>query len=315
MSAVVSDAVLPSIGAQTPEQVVTEVLEQASRMRASDIYFAAGEHHVAVSVRHLGLMRPLARLPLDLGHRCIAHIKVNANMDVAERRRPQDGRWLHPAQPGLIDLRVSTLPTLHGEDCALRLFVLSLPMLDLEKLGFIGTQLNDLLAMLSCPSGLILVTGPTGSGKTTTLYSWLHYLNDGRRKINTIEDPIEHEIEGIRQSQIIPRIGLGFPELLRGVLRQNPDVILIGEIRDAVTAETAVHAANSGHLVLATLYAPLAAGAVQSMRGWGVKLLAKIALAVQQGYAHHRQAQISGSTQRIAGQYAQAAAVRRHCRL
>jgi type II secretory ATPase GspE/PulE/Tfp pilus assembly ATPase PilB-like protein len=272
MSAVVSDVASSSLEAQTPEHVVTDVLEQAARLRASDLYFAAGENHVAVSVRHLGLMRPLVHLPLTLGHRCIAHIKVNANMDVAERRRPQDGRWLHPGQPGLIDLRVSTLPTLHGEDCALRLFVLSLPMLELEKLGFIGTQLNDLLAMLNCPSGLILVTGPTGSGKTTTLYACLRYLNDGHRKINTIEDPIEHEIEGIRQSQINPRIGLGFPELLRGVLRQDPDVLLLGEIRDAATADTAVHAANSGHLVLATLYAPLAAGAVQSMRGWGVNL-------------------------------------------
>jgi type II secretory ATPase GspE/PulE/Tfp pilus assembly ATPase PilB-like protein len=272
MNTVVSDVAPPSIEAQKPDQVVTDLLEQASRMRASDIYFGTGENHVAVSVRHLGLMRPLVRMPLDLGHRCIAHIKVKANMNVAERRRPQDGRWLHKGQPGLLDLRVSTLPTLHGEDCALRLFVLSLPMLELEKLGFNGTQLNDLLAMLNSPSGLILVTGPTGSGKTTTLYSCLRYLNDGRRKINTIEDPIEHETEGIRQSQINPRIGLGFPELLRGVLRQDPDMILVGEIRDAVTADTAVHAANSGHLVLATLYAPLAAGAVQSMRGWGVNL-------------------------------------------
>jgi type II secretory ATPase GspE/PulE/Tfp pilus assembly ATPase PilB-like protein len=272
MNAVVSDVVPPSFEAKTPDEVVVEVLEQAVRLRASDLYFAAGEDHVAVSARHLGLMRPLARLPLDLGHRCIAHIKVHADMNVAERRRPQDGRWLHQGPTGPIDLRISTLPTLHGEDCALRLFIHSLPMLELENLGFNRPQLNDLLAMLNSPSGLILVTGPTGSGKTTTLYSCLRYLNDGRRKINTIEDPIEHELDGVRQSQINPRIGLGFPDLLRGVLRQDPDVILVGEVRDAVTADTAVHAANSGHLVLATLYAPLAAGAVQSMQGWGVNL-------------------------------------------
>jgi type II secretory ATPase GspE/PulE/Tfp pilus assembly ATPase PilB-like protein len=246
------------------------VLEQAARLRASDLYFAYGEDHVAVSVRHLGSMRPLLRLPLDLGHRCISHIKVYSDMDMAERRRPQDGRWLYQGLPGLIDLRVSTLPTLHGEDCAIRLFVHSLPLLELEQLGFIGTQLNDFRAMLNCPSGLILVTGPTGSGKTTTLYACLRYLNDGKRKINTIEDPIEHEIEGVRQSQINPQIGIGFPELLRGVLRQDPDVILLDEVRDPVTADTAVHAANSGHLVLATLYPPVAAGAVQSMKGWGV---------------------------------------------
>lgn len=272
MNAIVADAAAPFVETQSPEQIVNDVLEQASRMRASDVYFAAGTDHVAVSLRHLGLMRPLVRLPFELGHRCIAHIKVNADMDVAERRRPQDGRWLHDGRPGLIDLRISTLPTLHGEDCALRLYLPNLSILELENLGFISTQLNDLLAMLSCPSGLILVTGPTGSGKTTTLYACLRYLNDGRRKINTIEDPIEHEIAGVRQSQVNPRIGLGFPDLLRSVLRQDPDVILLGEVRDAVTANTAVHAANSGHLVLATLYAPLAAGAVQSMQGWGVNL-------------------------------------------
>jgi type II secretory ATPase GspE/PulE/Tfp pilus assembly ATPase PilB-like protein len=270
MSVVLSEAAPPSVTGQTPEQTVTDVLEQAARLHASDLYFATCEDHVAVSLRHLGLLRPLVRLPADLGHRCIAHIKVNANMDVAEHRRPQDGRWLHPGWPGMLDLRVSTLPTLHGEDCALRLFARGLPMLELEVLGFLRTQLNDLLAMLNCPSGLVLVTGPTGAGKTTTLYACLRYLNDGRRKIHTIEDPVEHEIEGVRQSQINPRIGVGFSELLRGVLRQDPDVILLGEVRDAVTAETAVHAANSGHLVLATLYAPVAAGAVQSMRAWGV---------------------------------------------
>ncbi len=270
MNAVISDVPPPAVETQTPDEAVASVLEQAVRLRASDLYFAAGEDHVAVSVRHLGLMRHLVRLPLELGHRCISHIKINANMDVAERRRPQDGRWLYLGLSGPIDLRVSTLPTLHGEDCAVRLFVHSLPLLELENLGFIATQLNDFLAMLNCPSGLILVTGPTGSGKTTTLYACLRYLNDGKRKINTIEDPIEHEIEGVRQSQINPRIGMGFPEMLRGVLRQDPDVILLGEVRDPVTADTAVHAANSGHLVLATLYAPVAAGAVQSMKGWGV---------------------------------------------
>ncbi len=167
-------------------------------------------------------------------------------------------------------MRVSTLPTLHGEACALRLFLRELPTLTLEDLGLIRGQLNDLVAMLNSPSGLILVTGPTGSGKTTTLYACLRYLHDGERKIHTIEDPVEHEIAGIYQSQVNPRIGLGFPDLLRGVLRQDPDVILVGEVRDAGTAETAVHAANSGHLVLATVYAPVAAGAVQSMCGWGV---------------------------------------------
>jgi general secretion pathway protein E len=270
MSVAAKDFPPLEIDVQTPEQAVVALLEQASHFRASDLFLTSGDDRVDVSIRHLGIMRPLARLPLELGHRCIAHVKVMANMNVAERRRPQDGRWLHRVADSMIDLRVSTLPTLHGEDCALRLFLRELPKLMLENLGFIRSQLNDLMAMLNSPSGLILVTGPTGAGKTTTLYACLRYLNDGERKIHTIEDPVEHEIDGVRQSQINPRIGLGFPELLRGVLRHDPDVILIGEIRDASTAETAVHAANSGHLVLATLYAPIAAGAVQSMRGWGV---------------------------------------------
>ncbi|HEY7423526.1 MAG TPA: GspE/PulE family protein [Gemmataceae bacterium] len=272
MSAAVQTVSLSELDVRTPEQTIVALLEQASQLHASDLFLASSEDSVDVSVRHLGTIRPLVRLPLELGHRCIAHIKVMANMDVTERRHPQDGRWIHRTANSPVDLRVSTLPTLHGEDCAFRLFWRSLPTLTLEDLGFLRGQLNDFLAMLNSPSGLILVTGPTGSGKTTTLYACLRYLQDGARKIHTIEDPVEHEMAGVRQSQVNPRIGLGFPELLRGVLRQDPDVILIGEIRDACTAETAVHAANSGHLVLATLYAPIAAGAVQSMRGWGVNL-------------------------------------------
>ena len=270
MSAAVQVFSSPQLDFQTPEQAFAALLERATRLHASDLFLASNPDGVDVSVRHLGILRPLARLPLELGHRCIAYVKVMANMDVAERRRPQDGRWIHQSPGSTIDLRVSTLPTLHGEACALRLFLRELPILTLEDLGFVRSQINDLSAMLNSPSGLILVTGPTGSGKTTTLYACLRYLHDGERKIHTIEDPVEHEIAGVYQSQVNPRIGLGFPELLRGVLRQDPDVILIGEVRDAGTAETAVHAANSGHLVLATVYAPVAAGAVQSMRGWGV---------------------------------------------
>lgn len=256
---------------RAPDVMVHELLEQAAAMQASDLFFATHETFVAVNVRHLGLVRPLVRLPLDVGHRCIAHIKVNARMDVIERRRPLDGRWLLDRPGGKrIDLRINTIPTLHGEDCSLRLLLRDFRFLQLDELGLIHKEQTDLEAMLNCPSGLLLVTGPTGSGKTTTLYACLRYLNNGERKINTIEDPIEYEVENIRQSQVNHKIGLDFPELLRSVLRQAPDVIMIGEIRDPVTAATAVLAANSGHLVLATLHAPVAAGAVQSMRAWGV---------------------------------------------
>jgi general secretion pathway protein E len=264
---------LPPVENLTPpaEGAVAALLDRAARMRASDLFFAANEEDVAVLVRHLGMVQPLARLPLDLGHRCVAHVKVMAGMDVAERRRPQDGRWVHDQEGmGRLDLRISVLPTLYGEDCAIRLLARHPTLPALEELGFLHRQCNDVTAMLDSPSGLILVSGATGVGKTTTLYACLRYLNNGWRKINTIEDPIEYDVEGVRQSQVNLKIALDFPELLRSVLRQAPDAIMIGEIRDPTTAATVVHAANSGHLVLATLHAPMASGAVQSMRAWGV---------------------------------------------
>ncbi|MGP0062875.1 MAG: GspE/PulE family protein, partial [Isosphaeraceae bacterium] len=170
---------------------------------------------------------------------------------------------------GRVDLRISTIPTLHGEDVSIRLLSCNSQRMHLDRLGMMRKELNDVTGMLDIPSGLILVTGPTGSGKTTTLYGCLRYLNNGERKINTIEDPIEYSIPGLRQSQINPKLDVGFPELLRSVLRQSPDVIMIGEIRDPITADTAVRAANSGHLVLASLHAPSAPGAVQSMLSLG----------------------------------------------
>jgi type II secretory ATPase GspE/PulE/Tfp pilus assembly ATPase PilB-like protein len=253
-----------------PDQVVTLVLDRAVQLPASDVFFETNEDYVAVVVRHLGLRRPMLRLPVSLGQRCIAHIKALADMDVAEHRRPLDGRWIRHESGRWIDLRINTIPTLHGEDCCLRIMMRDMAGLQMKELGFIRKEMTDLLAMLNSPSGLILVAGPTGSGKTTTVYACLRYLNNGDRKINTIEDPIEYNLPGIRQSQVSPKIGLDFPDLLRSVLRQAPDVIVIGEIRDPVTAATAVHAANSGHLVLATVHAPVAFSVVQSMRAWGV---------------------------------------------
>jgi type II secretory ATPase GspE/PulE/Tfp pilus assembly ATPase PilB-like protein len=162
------------------------------------------------------------------------------------------------------------MPTLYGEDVTLRILPRDSQLLAVEALGMVRTDYNQLLKLLNSPSGLILVTGPTGSGKTTTLYACLTYLNNGEKKINTIEDPIEYAVEGCRQSQINPKLEVGFADMLRSILRQAPDIIMIGEIRDPVTAETAVRAANSGHLVLATLHAPVAAGAIQSMLALGV---------------------------------------------
>jgi general secretion pathway protein E len=224
-----------------------------------------------VALRHLGIFQEIATLPAELGRHCLAHIKALAGIDTIEHRRPLDGRWMHdcPDQQR-IDLRISVLPTLYGEDINLRLLNRQSQFLALDKLGLVPDVFNQLTAMLQSPSGLILVAGPTGAGKTTTLYAALHDLRDGKRKINTIEDPIEYALPGIRQAQINPHVDVGFPELLRSVLRQAPDIIMIGEIRDSVTAETAVRAANSGHLVLATLHAPGAASAVQSLYNLGV---------------------------------------------
>jgi type II secretory ATPase GspE/PulE/Tfp pilus assembly ATPase PilB-like protein len=254
-----------------PEQAVVRLIDHAAELLVSDLFFTANEKHVAVQVRHLGTLRLLSILPLELGRRCMAHIKALAGMDITERRRPLDGRWIYTRENGaVLDLRINTIPTLYGEDFTLRLLVRDSELIALENLGLLRKGYNELLGMLNNPSGLVLVTGPTGAGKTTTLYACLGYLNNRERKINTIEDPIEYALEGVRQSQVNPRIDLSFAELLRSVLRQAPDVIMIGEIRDPLTAETAVRAANSGHLVLATLHAPVAAGAIQSMLALGV---------------------------------------------
>jgi type II secretory ATPase GspE/PulE/Tfp pilus assembly ATPase PilB-like protein len=253
-----------------PEAAVARLVEHAADLSASDLFLTSSESHVTASVRHLGLLRMVSILPLDLGRRCLSHIKAVADMDVSEHRRPLDGRWLYRRPEGnSLDLRINTIPTLHGEDVALRLLARDQQRLRIEQLGLLQNDYNQLLSMLSSPSGLLLVTGPTGAGKTTTLYACLSHLNNGERKINTIEDPIEYAVDGIRQSQVNPRIDVGFPELLRSVLRQAADVIMVGEIRDPVTAETAVQAANSGHLVLATLHSPVAAGAIQSMLSLG----------------------------------------------
>jgi type II secretory ATPase GspE/PulE/Tfp pilus assembly ATPase PilB-like protein len=254
-----------------PEEAVGRLIDHAVAIKSSDLYFFSNENHVAVLARHLGIVRLLTVLNLDLGRRCLNHIKAVAGMDVVEHRRPQDGRWLrHVPGQDKTDLRISTIPTLYGEDFTMRLLVRQLSFLGLEHLGLELQDFQQLLNILNSPSGLVLVTGPTGSGKTTTLYACLAYLNNGLRKINTIEDPVEYGVEGIRQSQVNLLLNVDFPELLRSVLRQAPDIIMVGEIRDALTAETAVRAANSGHLVLATLHAPIAAGAIQSMLTFGI---------------------------------------------
>ena len=253
------------------DAATSQLIDLAVRLPASDIFIVANENNMGIAARRFGLMKHLGVCSPETGRRLINHFKAFAAMDVVQNRRPQDGRAVvTSAAGGRIDLRINTIPTLYGEDMTVRLLHRGIEKLDLPTIGLHRKDLGDLYNLLSKPSGLLLVTGPTGSGKTTTLYGCLQHLNNGERKINTIEDPIEYALEGVRQSQINPQIDLDFPELLRSVLRQAPDVIMIGEIRDPTTAGTAVLAANSGHLVMATLHAPIAAAAVDSMLAYDV---------------------------------------------
>jgi type II secretory ATPase GspE/PulE/Tfp pilus assembly ATPase PilB-like protein len=253
------------------EKAVEHAIAHAVKLGASDLFICSADQHTILQVRYLGVIRPIAIVTPDEGKRMIAHIRASSGADVNEKRKPSDGRWIFNAgDDDGVDLRINFIPTFHGEDVAIRLLARGAKMMGLEELGMTDDQLRAYRQMIETPSGLILITGPTGSGKTASLYASLGHLNDGTKKINTIEDPVEFTVEGLHQSQINPAIGLGFAELLKAVMRQSPDVIMIGEVRDEETAKIAVRAANSGILVFATLHAPDAAMAVSSMRGFGV---------------------------------------------
>jgi general secretion pathway protein E len=255
----------------SPEKGVARAIDRALELRGSDIFFVTNEQHVAVLVRLRGQMEQLCILDSEQGRRYIAHIRNMAGMDVSDHRRPHDGRWIYDVDEHHgVDLRINVVPTLHGDDMAIRLLDRDTNLLSLDRVGMTARQMDVYRPMLDQPGGMILFTGPTGSGKTVTLYASLNYLNNGRRKVHTIEDPIEYAIEGLRQSQVTPGIELGPNEIMRGVLRQAPDVAMVGEIRDEAIANTAAWAANSGVLVLSTIHAPNAAGAIQSLRGFGV---------------------------------------------
>jgi type II secretory ATPase GspE/PulE/Tfp pilus assembly ATPase PilB-like protein len=207
----------------------------------------------------------------EFGRRVISTAKAFAGMDISDRLRPGEGRRIHHRKDRpSIDLRVNSIPTIFGEDVSIRLLDRESGLLKLEDLNFPPNEYNAVSSLLENSAGLILVAGPTGSGKTTTLYACIQHLNNGKRKINTLEDPVEFIVPGVHQSQVNSKIGVDFPELLAACLRQAPDVIMIGEIRDATTAKTAVRAANSGHLVLATLHAPVAVAAAQTLIAYDV---------------------------------------------
>src|SRR5271163_1967574 len=252
-------------------RAVNDLMEKAVELRASDIHIEPFRDGLAVRMRVDGLLRATAGPAHVLPQALISRVKILAGLNIAERRLPQDGAARISVARAEIDLRVATMPTQHGESAVIRLLPRDRGLLDIPKLGLSPRDEKKLLRLLELPHGLIAVTGPTGSGKTTTLATMLSTLNSPSRKILTIEDPVEYEIAGINQSQVKPAIGLTFASALRAFVRQDPDVIMVGEIRDAETANIAIHAALTGHLVLTTLHTETAAAAVPRLLDLGVE--------------------------------------------
>jgi len=253
---------------------VTEVLELiiggALKLNASDIHIEPLENKLRVRFRMDGVLYTSLLLPLAVHEAIVSRIKILTNMMLDEKRKPQDGRFSVRLNDKEIDFRVSTLPTQFGEKVAIRLLGGEKTIISLEGLGLNGRNLELVENILNRPYGLVLVTGPTGSGKSTTLYAMLQKLNTEGRNIISLEDPIEYKIEGINQSQVRPEIGYDFANGLRTILRQDPDIIMVGEIRDSKTANLAVHAALTGHLVLSTFHTNTAVGAISRLIDMGV---------------------------------------------
>ena len=251
---------------------VRQLIRDAVQKGVSDIHIEPQQHALQIRQRLDGLLCLTHSLPLTLAPRLISRIKIMAELDIAERRLPQDGRINLAEVSGLADLRVSTVPTLWGEKAVLRILNNPHTRLAAEALGMTPIQKQQFHTALHRPNGLILVTGPTGSGKTLTLYSGLQQLNDEQRNISTVEDPIEIQLDGINQISVNDKIGLNFSNVLRALVRQDPDVIMVGEIRDIETATAAVRAAQTGHLVLSALHSSCAGTALTRLQHLGIKL-------------------------------------------
>ena len=243
-------------------KLVNHVFAQAVKSQASDIHIEPYQHHLQVRFRLDGVLHNVLSPPRRLHAAIVSRIKVMARLDIAEKRLPQDGRMEVKIGERLVDVRVSCLPTAFGERVVLRLLEKSGKLLSLNEIGLTATALAEMKRLLQLSHGIILVTGPTGSGKTTTLYAALSQINSPDKNILTIEDPIEYQLDGIGQMQVNPKINLSFASGLRSMVRQDPDVILVGEIRDRETADIAIHAALTGHLVFSTLHTNDAASAV-----------------------------------------------------
>jgi general secretion pathway protein E len=249
---------------------VNQMIQDAVHARATDIHIEPFDGRLAVRMRIDGMLHDVEAPPIAMAKAVVSRVKILSGLNIAERRLPQDGRARIRVGERRLDLRVATMPTIHGEAVAIRLLDNVRRTLDFGKLGFSGRDATVIRRHLEAPYGLILVTGPTGSGKTTTLATALALLNRGHRKILTIEDPIEYEIEGINQTQAKPEIGLTFAAALRSFLRHDPDVMMVGEMRDGETASIGIHAALTGHLVLSTLHTNTAAGAIPRLLDMGI---------------------------------------------
>lgn len=263
---------LEALANQTPViKLLNLILLQAIKDHSSDIHFEPFEKEFKVRYRVDGVLYEMMPPPLHLALGLISRIKVMSNLDISETRLPQDGRILLSIGGKPVDLRVSTLPTMFGESVVMRILDRSVVSLDLENLGLREDEFNLLKNIINLPHGIIIVTGPTGSGKTTTLYSCLNFVNEIKYKIITTEDPVEYDLEGIMQCQINEDIGVTYAACLRSILRQDPDIILVGEIRDLETSQIAIEAALTGHIVFTTLHTNDAPSAITRMIDLGVE--------------------------------------------
>lgn len=247
---------------------VEQLLKEAGIKKASDIHIEPRQNDYRIRLRIDGLLYELANISTSLALQIITRLKLLANLNIAEKRLPQDGRIVHPQFN--IDIRISTCPFLHGEKIVLRILDTRKSNISIHTLGMTEEQVELYQKSLNKSQGLILVTGPTGSGKTTTLYAALHYLNTNEKNISSVEDPVEIELRGINQVNVNPLIGLDFPSALKHLLRQDPDIIMIGEIRDRETAIIALQAAQTGHLVLSTLHTNSAYEAIARLNGMNI---------------------------------------------
>ncbi|MFV8824858.1 GspE/PulE family protein [Thauera sp. WH-2] len=252
-------------------RLVSSIVNRVVDLRASDIHLEPFEDGLHVRYRVDGILQPVESVPGQLAAAVVSRVKLLAHLNIAERRLPQDGRIRMRVKGKELDLRVSCLPTVHGESVVMRVLDRSSVRFGLEEMGFSPDNLAGFSALLERPHGILLVTGPTGSGKTTTLYAALSKLDATSLKIVTVEDPVEYQLEGINQIHVHPQIGLTFASALRAILRQDPDIIMIGEMRDGETAQIAVQSALTGHLVLSTLHTNTAAGAIVRLQDMGVE--------------------------------------------